>query len=459
MARDLIKYGWIQILLCVSATGFAQAGSQGKQPLRLTYGEAINRSEAESNRLRISIADYQAQVERRRGAWSGVGPRVTADYREIDFGSKQTAKFGPQEIVIRDDKNKAGSLTIAQPVTTMYALIERARFEGAQEDMKELALTTARIETRFSMAELYVRSQQAIKMAEIADASVAAVAKQTKDAEAMMRVGRINRGDFLRLQLALSEAKARAAQAQAGKDIALATLRQQLGLEGDLPLVLDEEIPAFEEGGAVSGAEGANATGNAVIQNLPEMRQASIGVDLARYSKKFAYAGMTPAVNVFVKYDRNFGEPSGFGGGEKDTKSVGLQLSWEIWNNGSSIYAVREAAEQQAKAEAAVAATQQKLELDIYQGEANFAAARQALALAQAAVEQAHESYRIEQARFQTGSRSATDLILAESAWSGAKGRLVGAKADVLVWGLKKSRAKGAVSPLATQSTQSQTKE
>lgn len=457
----VIRY-WLKlvvgVIFCGSVTCYGQSGAQAKQSLRLSFEDAVSRAEIQSQRVKMSEADYQAQIERRRGAWSGIGPRVTADYREIDFGSKQTAKFGPQEIVIRDDTSKSGSITVAQPVTTLYALIEKARFEGEQEDLKKATLDATVIETRFSIAELYVRCQQSQQMAAIADASVVAVGKQVSDAEAMMRVGRINRGDLLRLQLALSEAKARAAQSVAGRDIAFATLRQQLAIDADTPLVLDEQISSIGLDSS-AGSSGSIENLSIAVQNLPEMRQARIGSQLADYSKKFAYAGMTPAVNVFVKYDRNFGNPSGLGAGERDSKSVGLQLNWEIWSNGSSIYAVREAAEQKAKAEAAVIATEQKLILDVYQGEANFEAAKQALALADVAVSQAQESYRIEQARFQTGSRSATDLILAEATFSGAKGRLVSAKADALVWNMKRNKSKGASSPILTQSNSSNHKE
>lgn len=85
--------------------------------------------------------------------------------------------------------------------------------------------------------------------------------------------------------------------------------------------------------------------------------------------------------------------------------------------------------------------------VELTQADANLKASHEALALAELAVKQAEEAYRMEQARFRTGSRSATDLVLAESAQAGARGRLVLATANVWSWQWKLQKAAGVDAP------------
>jgi outer membrane protein TolC len=138
---------------------------------------------------------------------------------------------------------------------------------------------------------------------------------------------------------------------------------------------------------------------------------------------------------------------SGLGGGEKDTRTYGITATWEIWNNGASVFAVRQAAEESQRAEAASQLAEQGVRLDVFQTVANLRAAQESLTLAETAVKQAEEAYRIEQVRFRSGARSATDVILAESSQAGARGRLVTAVTDLIVWNLRLQKALGASRP------------
>jgi outer membrane protein len=414
------------------ASGAAAAAGGAK----LTIDQAMSRAIGASAQVRQAELDRDAQLEKRRGAWSDVGPRVTADYNYVHYDKAQTSQFGPTEITTRPEVIKSGALTIAQPITGAFALVSYAQFQGVQESMKDLTVQQTRMDVVFGAAESYLRAQAAQRQLQIAQDSIRAAEKQARDAGALERVGRMNHGDVLRLQLAVSEAKAKAAQARAGLEIALAGLKEAIGAPQAEPLTLDEGMASVVEPQLLPLDQAVDA---AFARRIDD-DQAELGVESARFGKKLAYAGFSPTLNVFVKQERNFGELLG---ADRDTRSYGVQFSWTIWENGSKVFATRAASADIQRAETGRDALKQAVRLELAQVFANLAAAHESLALAESAVQQAEEAYRIENARFQTGTRSATDLILAEAANSGAQGRLVGARTDLGVWGLRLQKALG----------------
>lgn len=412
------------------------------QPVKLTLEEAVKRAVSSSSKVKQAEHDLGAQIEKRRGSWSDVGPRLRAEYNQVRFKEAQTAQFGPQEITLRPEETKIGSLTAIQPITGAFALVEKARFEGAQEDLKDAGLRLSKSDTLYGTVETYLRAYELQEQLKIAEQSVVAAETQQKDAQALERAGRLNRGDVLKLELAVSEAKARAAQARAGKEIALAALRVAIGVAADAPLELDVKLPDVPEQVPEIGPAIKQAA-----ENRLEVQAAHTGVEVAAFAKKLAYTQFTPSVNLFARLERNFGEEVGLGGGDKDTRSYGIQASWDIWQNGSSVFAVREAAEQRYRAEEAERGVGELIRLDVTTAVANFRAAKETLAVARVAVSQADEAYRIEKVRFKAGSRSATDLIFAETSQAGAKGRLVTARSDLVLWYLKVQKSLGVEQP------------
>jgi len=407
----------------------------------LTLQETIARALQDSPALRKAEDELQSSRNAKWQSWAEVGPRASADYSEVHFDDAQTALMGPQTITLRPKVTKDGSITVAQPLTGAVALGAKASLSGVQQEMKENALGLTKSDVAFQAAETYIKAFQADQQLQVTLASITAVQEQLKDAEALERVGRLSHADTLKLQLAVSQAKVQAAQARAAREVATAALREALGLPPGAPLALAAALPKIsttvpELDQAIKIAE----------TKRTEPTQAKLGVDAAKFGKDLAYAEFVPSVNAFVKWDRNLGELAGLGA-ERDTRSYGLSAQWDIWGNGSRVFAVRSAAATVQAAEESTRLVRQQIRLDVTQALANLAAARESLGLAKVAVAQAEEAYRIEKARFATGQRSATDLVLAESSLTGARGQLVTARADLVSWQLKMQRALGGELP------------
>ncbi len=349
-------------------------------------------------------------------------------------------------VKFRDDVTKTGSLTIAQPITGLYAAIQYGRFSSMQQDFSFESLRQAKRDVAFQTAEAFLNAYQAQEQEEITAASLNAAKRQYEDALAIQRVGRLSQGDVLKFQLALSQAETRAAQARTTKQVAFAMLQQMIQAKDDETIVLEQNLPKLEEE-TIDIQKGIEQA----LAQRPEAKKAELASELADYNKDLAYAQFIPSVNIFKKWDQNFGEVAGLGAEEK-TAYYGISVSWDIWSNGSSVFAVREAISNKEKAEATRTSAKDGVKLDVIQAWQNFQAAKQSLKFAQTGVAQAEEAYRIDQTRFKNGQISATDLIFSESAMSTAQGTRVAAETQYLLWHFRLQRSMGKDLPQAQAS-------
>jgi len=415
----------------------SQAFGQTELSLEETVQRALNRS----TQVGSAEADLQAQTERKRQAWTNVGPRVSADYTEARYEEALVNKADGS--VMRPDVIKTGSLTLAQPVTGLYAAVEYGRLVGLQQDLSAESLRKAKRDAGFGAAENFLQAYQAQEQVVIAEASVAAAKSAFQDAQALFRVGRLSQADQLKFQLALSQAESRLAQAKAARQVTQLVLKQSIQMGPEESLVLKKDLPRIQELGPETPKPELN-------KNRAELRQAELGSEIARFNKKLVYARYIPSVNLFAKLDRNFGDLTPLSS-ERETKSYGVKLTWDLWSNGSTFFEIREAASNQLKAEVNEQVAQDAVQLDLTQAYENALAAQESLRLARSAVAQAEEVYRIDQLRFKNGQISATDLIRSESDRSTASGNLVNAETQLLVWHLKLQKAAGADLPQLTE--------
>lgn len=392
-----------------------------------------------SFRIRQSEAERNAQVEKRRGSWAEVGPRVKGEYNEVHLREPVKASFGPQSITIRPELTRSASLTVVQPITGAVALVTKAKFEGKQEDLKDLRLKQTRSEVAFQASETWLKAFEMKRQLEIAAFAVRVASSQASDAQAMERAGRLNHADSLRLQLAVSEARSGLARAKAGSDMAFAALREVLGVRPETKIELRGGLPKLGNPPTLDKAL------TMAFENRLERKQAALGVVLAEYGKKFAYTNFVPSVNAFAKSERTIGQlPLG---AQAFQHTYGITASWDLWSNGSSTFAVREAAQNAAAAEEGRRSVDNMIRLDVQQAAAAFAAAEESLTAANQAVAQAEEVYRIQAVRFKTGAILSSELLLAQNARDAAQVRLATAETDLVLSNLKTQKALGSELP------------
>jgi outer membrane protein TolC len=105
----------------------------------------------------------------------------------------------------------------------------------------------------------------------------------------------------------------------------------------------------------------------------------------------------------------------------KNTWDAGIMVSVPIWNWGQTESKVNEARAQRSQAELAEKQAADVVYLDVTQSYLNFEKAKDKIGVAQTAVNDAEESYRISDQKFKVGLVTNTDLMDAETALLQAK--------------------------------------
>lgn len=404
----------------------------------LSIEDAIGMALVHAPEIKIAQSELSAQKSKHVSAWLELGPRLSGTFNGALHDSVQSLKLGEKEIIVRDDFTKTGSLMLTQPLTGLFALTQNARVEGKQKSLKDLNLKLIMSQVAFKVAELYLNVQQSIKMLEVAEASLEATMAQRKDGELLLNAGRIHQGDFLKLDLAVSQAQSAKARAQADKEIVFLSLLEMIGSK-NIDLDLSSFSSSFESSdGPLPVLDDCLVI---ALNNRMEKIQAEKGEEIASLARAASMVKFLPNINFFAQIDRNFGTV-GMGGKEM-TKMLGLNLTWEFWNNGAHLFQVRESFENYNKAHFQKDAVVQKIKIDLIQALSTLKAARQSYVFAQKAVEQSLESYRIERLKFQAGKSSATELVLAEAAKTNAHAHSVAVFTELKVREFKLQQALG----------------
>ncbi|MES2746516.1 MAG: TolC family protein [Bdellovibrionota bacterium] len=417
-------------------------GAQGRE---LTIDEAIARAMGRSYNVVRAENERDAARELARSNLALVGPRGTITYNEFHYDDTQVipaGAFGPNPVLLRDDTTKTGSLIVTQPITGLYGYIENARRSGVQEDLSEETLRKERSNAGFAGAEAFLRAYNAQEQVIISESAVAAAQSSANDATVSNRVGRMNKADYLRLQVNLSQAQSRLAQMRAERVAAIAALRQTLRLPPEDVFYLKQDLPEPQ-----ISSPAIEAAINEALGRRPDVKEAALRAEVVSFQKQAAYAEFIPSVEVFGQLDRNFGEVTGLGNPERDVQYWGVKASWTFWNNGASVFKTREAFASTRAAEAVAEQTKDLARVDVIAAVENLQAAREALKFAEAGVAQAEEAYRIDNIRFKSGSITATDQILSESTKSNVQGQFVNSRTQLLASFFRLQKALGQDQP------------
>jgi outer membrane protein TolC len=417
----------------------------------LTLEKAVIRGLSVSKKIQMSQTDLQSQKDKKREAYAGAGPIAKIDYTKVRYDRAQIAQVpGLGNLVLRPDTASTGSLVVAQPITGFFAYYEKGSFESGMEGIQESVVLATEVEIAFGVYTAYRRAQQAERMVTISESTIVAMDSQKNNAEALQRAGKLTKGDLLKIDIASLDARANKAQAVSQKTVAMETLRQLLDLPVGEDLKLEDLV--IDGKGDAKAIPNTNEAKEKAFNNRLDLSIAKSTKESFSSLKKLSYVRFAPDVNVFFRWDRTFDQQAVALPAPKDVKSVGLQVSWQLWDNGSKIFAHRQTEAQIEKAETAEFDLRDKIELEVYQNVAQLKALQETLTLRKVGVSQAEESYRIENAKFEQGSTTVTELLLSQAALNRAQGGLIAAVVDMDIQWMQLLKAQGERRPIVSQS-------
>jgi outer membrane protein len=406
----------------------------------MTLAQALDAALAHNPQLALAAETIVAADARATSDATLRLPVVNAKANVVVWNRALVADLGPDlgMVRIRDQVTGAVELSVAQPLSgalVIGKLVERDRAAAAASRAQRDGL---RIDVAYQTAEAYLGALQAQTLAQVAAQTLQQLDADLQHAQALLKVGALQRVDVLRLEVE----RARVEQQQLEAQTAALGDRRRLGLLLGLPdgselalVDIDTTPPPlpFDEDEAVVRARRDRADTKVASANR---QVAELGVAVSR-------ANYFPAVSLLGVYTHTLN--AGSFGTITDSAYVGLSVEWNLWDwgkRGADVDAAR-AVSRQAELSQGVAVDQVAVE-----ARARWQAARTELASLEVAARgeaAAAEAQRLLAARFAQGAATTVQVVDAETALANARSQVAIRRFQYLVAWMALSRGVGAL--------------
>ncbi len=381
-----------------------------------TIRESLSLAYANNPTLNAARAQLRSADEGVPQALSGWRPTITAS-----ASGGRTVSGSTSDLSYRN--NASISLTVSQNLFQGFRTINSTRQAEAVVRAQRESLNSTEQDTLLSAASAYVDVIRDTALVSLQRSDLAFLQEQVRAARDRFDVGEGTRTD-------VSQAEARAAEAQASLNSSLANLntsraiyRQIIGLEArnlSADTSISRNVPkSLEEALRISET------------HQPVIRQAQHQVDAAVYNVKSVEGGLLPTVSVDGSISRSFGSSET----PSDNANIFGSVSIPIYQGGSVYSSVRQAKEDlgQTRLQLDVARDQVRANVisawGIYQAaEASIVAAQAAVEAQQLALEGVIEEQRV-------GQRTTLDVLDAQRELVTQQSNLVTAQRNRIIGG------------------------
>ncbi len=392
------------VLVLAFVLGSSTLRAETTQALTLT--DCLRESLSANHTLLARSAESDAASARAKGSLAARWPRLFAT------GSAQHTS-DPYRLQAATENNQPGIFT--RDTWQATAGIALPLYAGgrlaAEQNASRLLAEAASGDVAFARQALAVRVvtlyQDALALRAVIrslDQSRATLLAQVERIDALLRQQKAAEVDRLRVTVRLARVEQSAIEARNRLEIVQATLAVLMGREPSAAWELADNLSP-PPAAAVDLVPSRDLRADEVAA---QSRAAS-----AAQQVRAARSGYWPAVEGVATY----GPRADFHSGEDyDMGFAGVALTWNIWDFGRTKSRVSEARANQRAREEAVAETTLQRRLELANAEAGVRAAAARIEASRLAVEQAQESLRIEQRKYELGQGTITDVLDAQSA-------------------------------------------
>jgi outer membrane protein TolC len=321
-----------------------------------------------------------------------------------------------------------------------------AAFQGATAIKKQAmanyqtTLADTLLLVRLAYYDVLLAEQQII----VNEASVTLLQKELDDQQRRFDAGTVPHFNVLRAEVAVANAKPALIHAKSQYRIAKNVLVNLLGY--NLPREVLENIPVTltDNFDIVPWTQALPDAIQQALERRPELQALRQEINLQDVNVVNAKAGYKPTISAFAGYNwlnDNFSHDLG---DHLDGWSAGGQLSWSIFDGALTIGKVKQAKSLYEKSKTELVDRSRQVELNVRTSYSDFIEAKEVLDSQLKVQEQAEESLREANARFDAGTGTQLDVLDAETSLTQARTTQVQAKHDYASARARLERAIGA---------------
>jgi outer membrane protein len=227
-------------------------------------------------------------------------------------------------------------------------------------------------------------------------------------AQAFFDVGMTAKNDLLQVEVSMAQARQYLIAAQNGLEVARAVFNTLLrrGINEDVNLVeVLEYVPMVVD---------VDRLTEEAFQERPELKAAGLGVKSAKRGVGLAVSGLFPQASIVFNYERQ-GDDYRVNGSrfepDPDSWSVMGVARWKVWDWGKTVWGVGESKAKVFQAKCALEELMDGVRLDVKRAALSVLEAEENIQVAETAVSQAEENFRINEERYKGQVATSTDVL------------------------------------------------
>ena len=407
----------VRALALTAAVGLF-TGTASAQTMQVDLTRSVEMALENNRTIKEALADVDAADAALAQANRSMGPTLTWSATANRIGGEAYAQA--RMTGKNYDYNYGNTGTISMPV---YNAALNAQRKAARYGLNaaDFALEQTKQAIRLTATVDYFNILQARNLVKVREDTVTTLQSHLADVNAQFRVGTVARADVLASEVELANAQQNLTTARNNYEVAVATLNNLIGVPTDTTLTINDELRYTDYAPTLD-----DCTDYALLYRA-DGAAALYAVKRAEEGVRTAKAGYHPTVNAAASRSIAGERPFQDDHTSSNQWAAGVSASWNIFDNGVTTARVDAAKATLRKAEEALAATDEKIRLDVHTAYLNLRAAEQNIATTETAVKKAEEDYNIARVRYNAGvgtnlevMRSSDNLTIARMNYSTA---------------------------------------
>jgi outer membrane protein len=409
-----------------------------------TLKESIEIALQKSPTLQAAQKAITEAKYRRLGTVSDFLPQVKTQYSYTRLDKTPSFYYPPPistTVTVGTKDNYNWTTTVTQPVFTGGALINNYLLAKLGVDLAKVEFERSRLDLILQVKESYYGVLKAEKGLEVAAQAVAQLESHDTVAQAFFDVGLIAKNDLLQVEVQLAQTRQNLIKAQNALAISRAVFNTLLrrSINGEVRLVEPLEYTPLTIDVDRFTAE--------AFRERPELKASDLGVKSAKKGVGLAASKLFPQVSIVFNYERAGDEPSVNGSqyqSDADNWDVMGVAQWNVWDWGKAWWGVGEHKAKVFEAECALKEVTDAVRLDVTETSLRAIEAQQNIQVAETAVGQAEENFRISEERYKEQISTSTEVLDALTLLTQARTNYYNALSDYNVTKAQLARAIGA---------------
>ncbi len=432
-----MKLIWKRFLGMVLFALTAAAMAEPAELRQISLEEAVSLSIRQGYQMGIAREQLAAAQGENLAAWQGLLPRVTlsSGYVRSDdpvtvFGLKlKQGVFSQSDFALRtlnrpeNFEDYGSEIRVELPVLNLDAIFGKsaaAMLVNARKQSVKRTEEAAVFQTKTAYYGL-VLSYESLRAIELAIQSAEA---HRNDARSAFEQELINEAEYLAAEVRLAELQEQKIVAENQIRGVSDQLKLMLGLAEESRLLSPGDSLPLPGNLSAGGDAFPSAARRADLQALHFQRQA------AQRNLQAVRSGWLPRLNAFATKEWHGSAPFG---NDSNNLTIGLRLSWDIFDGLGRAGGIRQAAAQYHQREIGYRQALHRAGNEISAARRDLVAAQKRVEVANTAVRQAQKSLRIVAQRHREGLEKTSHLLDREVMLTNARLRLLQAKYDYYV--------------------------